>query len=219
MRIGSLIIATSFALAAAQACGSDAPRNPCDDADVDGDGSKAQWCGGDDCDDDDRRRYPGATEVCDPEDVDEDCDPTTFGERDADRDGAFDARCCNQGNCGDDCDDNRASTNPDVPETCDSVDNDCDGSVDEDELSSLALHCAEALAQDGFDARITGLLGKLPTDELRLVSLRGAAFVLLSNDELSLDEDGELFVSLALSLGLSREQAIDAIEEARDHFE
>lgn len=37
---------------------------------------------GDDCDDDDPDRYPGNFEICDDDDHDEDCDPTTFGTRD-----------------------------------------------------------------------------------------------------------------------------------------
>src|SRR5690348_5247253 len=43
--------------------------------DEDGDGHDAVTCGGDDCDDADRNRYPGATEVCDPASRDEDCNP------------------------------------------------------------------------------------------------------------------------------------------------
>lgn len=103
--------------------------------DADGDGAIARECGGTDCDDDDPRRYPGATEICDPDDVDEDCDPTTFGGRDDDGDGVEDARCCNViagfTRCGTDCDDTRADVRPGLPEVCDGLDTDCDGSVDE----------------------------------------------------------------------------------------
>ncbi len=45
---------------------------------------------------------------------------------DTDGDGYIDDSCG-----GDDCDDSDASTNPGASETCDSVDNDCDGSTDE----------------------------------------------------------------------------------------
>ncbi|MCA9614839.1 MAG: putative metal-binding motif-containing protein, partial [Myxococcales bacterium] len=99
--------------------------------DADGDGSRARECGGDDCDDADDRRHPGATEVCDVEGLDEDCDPATFGERDVDEDGVFDARCCNGDVCGTDCDDSDAAVRPSGVEVCDEVDQDCDGSVDE----------------------------------------------------------------------------------------
>src|SRR5690606_25859673 len=47
-------------------------------ADVDGDGPFDATCGGDDCDDSDADRFPGAAEVCDL--VDDDCDPTTVGD-------------------------------------------------------------------------------------------------------------------------------------------
>ena len=99
--------------------------------DADGDGADATDCGGDDCDDADASRYPGATEVCDLEGVDEDCDPSTVGGRDLDGDGYEDAACCNGDNCGDDCADRLATVNPGAAEVCDLVDQDCDGSVDE----------------------------------------------------------------------------------------
>ena len=104
--------------------------------DLDGDGSASMETGGDDCDDGNRRRFPGNTEVCDVGDTDEDCDPTTYGQRDVDRDGAFDARCCNWGPrgdrlCGTDCDDIRADVHPGAAETCNFRDDDCDGAIDE----------------------------------------------------------------------------------------
>jgi hypothetical protein len=90
---------------AAQAC-----ATACEvDADADDDGHAAAACGGDDCDDGDPGVSPGATEVCDPAGVDEDCDPGTLATADADGDGAVDHACCNLSDgaltCGDDCDD------------------------------------------------------------------------------------------------------------------
>ena len=136
----------------ARACERTAPR--CDDAstcdegmgrclrictitrDGDGDGHAAIECGGTDCDDSDPNRFPGATEICDVANVDEDCDPRTFGVRDADGDGAADAACCNfdeagAGRCGTDCDDTRADIRPGAIDACNDVDDDCDGTVDE----------------------------------------------------------------------------------------
>ncbi len=104
-------------------------------ADADGDGVDSVECGGADCDDTNPNRYPGNTEVCDSADVDEDCDPTTVGTLDADGDGFVSAACCNDNggtlNCGDDCSDSRRDMRPGFAETCDFLDNDCDGDVDE----------------------------------------------------------------------------------------
>jgi len=102
--------------------------------DGDGDGQEDSACGGTDCDDSDRNVFLGATEVCDQAGIDDDCDPTTLG-IDADEDGFPSTRCCNGPpgglRCGEDCDDARASANPDAPEVCNGLDDDCDGSLDE----------------------------------------------------------------------------------------
>ena len=109
----------------------------CVAADEDRDGFGDARCGGDDCDDDNSNRYPGNTEVCDDDGVDEDCDPNTFGEKDSDGDGSVDEACFNtdedgEVNRGGDCDDENLAVRAGIPEFCDNQDNDCDGDVDED---------------------------------------------------------------------------------------
>jgi alpha-tubulin suppressor-like RCC1 family protein len=102
--------------------------------DRDGDGYDALENGGDDCDDNDARINPGATEVCDPDHRDEDCNPNTVGE-DADGDGFINSNCCNVDEeqnliCGNDCDDTNREIYPDAEEYCDGLDNDCNGKLD-----------------------------------------------------------------------------------------
>lgn len=108
-----------------------------DGADADGDGHDAVECGGDDCDDADGSRFPGNPEVCDAEGQDEDCDPTTLGDVDADGDGFISAACCNGDVCGEDCDDTARALSPASAEQCNTLDDDCDGEVDDGDV------CAE----------------------------------------------------------------------------
>lgn len=107
---------------------------------------------GDDCADDDAARFPGNPEVCDDQNVDEDCDPSTFGFKDDDGDGAIDAMCCNADadgtlRCGLDCDDADLAVHAKQPEFCDGKDNDCDDEIDEVEN---AVEWFEDLDMDGF---------------------------------------------------------------------
>ena len=124
----------------ADACVSSARDN---DGDGVGDISCTDGAGaplGEDCDDADPNRFPGAVEICDAMNVDEDCDPTTFGTQDIDGDGFVSSRCCNVDgagmNCGTDCDDTRVNVNMTATEACDGVDNDCNGEVDDGVLQS-----------------------------------------------------------------------------------
>ncbi len=129
---------------AAAMCDEESDTCSCTEPDMDGDGVDSVACGGADCDDDDASRFPGNTEVCDVADVDEDCDPSTYGFRDADMDGAPDAQCCNEDgaggtNCGDDCNDMRPGVNPTAPEVCNGLDDDCNGMIDEGQLRTVYI--------------------------------------------------------------------------------
>lgn len=103
--------------------------------DADGDGANSIDCGGEDCDDGVADRFPGNLEICDADDLDEDCDLATFGMRDADGDRDLDDACCNGAGaartCGTDCDDARPGVSATGTEACDALDNDCDGAIDE----------------------------------------------------------------------------------------
>ena len=110
--------------------------------DRDGDG----YVTGSDCDDDDPDSYPGGTEYCDGADndcdgvVDDDALDTLAWYADNDGDGYGNAQnhqlSCRQpsGYVSDarDCDDSDANVHPEASEIADGVDNNCDGSVDED---------------------------------------------------------------------------------------
>ena len=126
-------------------------------ADADGDGygdpaSETRACeapdgyiaDGSDCDDASAGAYPGAEEVCD--EVDNDCDEsvdegvtgTWYADSDGDGYGDPDAAAegCEapSGHIEDasDCDDSSAAVYPSAEDVCDEIDNDCDGTVDED---------------------------------------------------------------------------------------
>ena len=92
--------------------------------DKDGDNHiDAAYPGGDDCDDNDPNRFPGNLEVADPAYHDEDCDPTTYGELDADGDGYISNQACNRDEagtliCGPDCDDSDRTNNPLTTPAC-----------------------------------------------------------------------------------------------------
>ena len=133
-----------------------------------------------DCDDTRPDVHPGAPEVCDDADTDEDCDglvddaddsvdPTTQVRAHADADGdgfghpeptvACDLPAGTWTDDATDCDDTAATTHPGAEELCgDTVDNDCDGGLDEgcapSSLSDATVHIAGA--GDSFGWHVAG---------------------------------------------------------------
>ena len=107
-----------------------------------------------DCDDSDPSIHPGAEEHCDG--VDEDCDTAidndavdaTTWYHDLDSDGYGDAAetrtTCDQPSgyvaTAGDCEDGDGTINPGASEHCDGVDEDCDGSTDEDAVDAPGWH-------------------------------------------------------------------------------
>ena len=131
---------------------------------------------GGDCDDADASVFPGAEEVCDG--VDQDCDGaadnglevTVFTDADGDGFGStpFQIGCSEEVPAGasaldGDCDDANASVFPGAVEVCDSLDNDCDGQVDEE----LFVELFNDLDGDGFGAGEPALFpcgGSVPSE-------------------------------------------------------
>ncbi len=113
--------------------------------DVDNDGHDATVAGGDDCNDGDEAIHPGAEELCD--DIDNNCDNVVDKDAvdrstyftDGDHDGFGNPEnpqlaCAPTGSLvedNSDCDDTSADIHPGADETCNELDDDCDGSVDE----------------------------------------------------------------------------------------
>ncbi len=111
-----------------------------------------------DCDDTVVTTYPGATEFCDG--VDNDCNGTAdddyaadaatwYADTDGDTygDAASSYNACAQpaGYVADatDCNDTTAAANPGQAEVCDGIDNNCDGTVDEDSATDAATWYAD----------------------------------------------------------------------------
>jgi len=134
-----------------------------------------------DCDDSDAAQYPGADETCNGED--DDCDGTTDEDdavdastwyRDADGDGWGDdddttAACSEPSGYtvdGGDCDDSDAAISYDATELCDGVDNDCDGTIDENDAGDALTWYADDDGDGYGDASDTTAACAQPTGYL-----------------------------------------------------
>jgi hypothetical protein len=146
------------------------------DDDLDGDGAPLAT----DCDDADPALHPDADELCDG--VDNDCDgdideddavdaPTWWFDSDADGYGGEESvTACEQPSFhvdnSEDCDDEHTGVSPDATETCDGVDNDCDGDTDEDDAADALTWYAD-VDEDGWaDAHSTTLSCSQPSGYL-----------------------------------------------------
>ena len=122
-----------------------------------------------DCDDADETIHPDAVEICDG--LDNDCDGTadeqavdaTTWYYDSDADGHGDAAIttssCTQPGAyaadDSDCDDGNAAISPDAAESCNEVDDDCDGTIDEPDAIDAPTWYADGDADGYGDVRVT----------------------------------------------------------------
>ncbi len=140
-------------------------------ADADADGFAA--CA--DCEDEAAGVNADAAEVCN--DIDDNCDgtvdeetatdaPTWFADADGDGHGGtqFTVTACRAPNgyveASDDCDDLAPAVNPSATETCNGTDDDCDGTVDEDDAVDAATWYAD-VDGDGFGDAATSAVACL----------------------------------------------------------
>ena len=124
-----------------------------------------------DCNDANVTVFPDAAELCNG--IDDDCDGAIdeqdasgckpfFADGDKDGYGAGDAACLCKATApftatvAGDCDDAVATTSPAAPETCNGVDDDCDGAVDEAGAGGCQVHYVDG-DEDGFGAAGSGL--------------------------------------------------------------
>ncbi|MEC8424942.1 MAG: MopE-related protein, partial [Myxococcota bacterium] len=139
--------------------GVDTPTGPDTGAPVDADGDG--FTSAEDCDDADAAVFPDAIEACN--ETDDDCDgeidegvqSAWYPDNDSDGFGNADdgVMACEAPSGfvadGSDCDDSTAAVNPDAMERCDDIDNDCDGTIDEDDATDGSTWYADGDG-DGF---------------------------------------------------------------------
>jgi large repetitive protein len=106
-----------------------------------------------DCDDSDAYTFPGAAEFDSASDCMEDGDDDGYGEMSP----------ASGVTAGTDCDDAEATANPAATEYCDSIDNDCDGTTDEDDAADASTWYADSDGDSYGDAAVTDVACSAPT--------------------------------------------------------
>lgn len=187
--------------------------NPYDDpinaADLDGDGFGSALEGGTDCDDTDASIHPDAPEICDDQ-IDNNCDGriddvgrgsiTWYQDLDGDNygDAAVRTEACPGSLIGDgftldntDCDDSAAGVNPGISvDVCNGVDDDCDDSVDEDEVATFNGTAYESVGEAldrglaGSGPAIIEVCGSSEPHEVRGLLVDGAVDVTIRSNPL-----------------------------------
>lgn len=156
------------------------------DADGFGDAQNSQWAcetpagfvtDATDCNDQEAAISPAASEICDPQNTDENCnnraddsdpsvDPTGtlpwYQDTDGDGYGSPEhiAQTCHRPDGytdrAQDCDDQNVLINPDMLEACNGIDEDCDGQIDEDAFDARAWYMDAD--QDGYGDLNTAIM-------------------------------------------------------------
>jgi hypothetical protein len=216
----------------------------------------SRWIGqAGDCDDFDRLVFPGANELCDGFDNDcdelvDDTDPGVLGQDlwyvDVDGDGfglsANPVFACNNppyrtdNDAQFDCDDANSTINPQAQESCDLLDNDCDGLVDgaDPSLPVQANTWYDDVDGDGFGDVNTGLVcgeapgkvqnGPFDCDEANPYINPAAAEIPAddvdqncdANEKCYADNDGDLFGTTAIVYSFGDLDCADAGESYLD---
>ena len=128
-----------------------------------------------DCDDTSDQAFPGNLEICDEIDnncdgqVDEDVTTTYYADLDGDNwgDASVTEEACSKptgyAKTAGDCDDSAAAVNPDADEECDLIDNDCDGTTDEDDAIDVSTWYRDSDGDSYGDATVTDIDCYQPT--------------------------------------------------------